>query len=293
MITLIAKALLRLLSWMPARMPYWLGEKGAGFWMKLSPGKRHVAQRNLSRCYPQADEEEIARLVRHSFQHYLCSVLESGHNWYWPVDRLVARCDGIVGEDLIRESLESGRGVVALAPHIGAWEYLGIYLQRVLPDIAILYKPPANPALEKALLAKRLRGGGTMIPATGPGIRQLYAHIRAGKGCGVLPDQEPSRGKGRFAPFFGIPCLTGVLVPRLVQRTGCVVLLVACERLPRGRYRVHFMPADEEIYSPDVDTALAAVNRGVERCIEIAPAQYLWSYRRFKTRPEGEESFYG
>jgi KDO2-lipid IV(A) lauroyltransferase len=41
-----------------------------------------------------------------------------------------------------------------------------------------------------------------------------------------------------------------------------------------------------------MDTSLAAVNRAVEDCIAIDPAQYLWSYRRFKTQPEGVPDFY-
>jgi KDO2-lipid IV(A) lauroyltransferase len=290
-IVLIAKSFLRMLSWMPAAMPYWLAEKGAGLWMRLSPGKRHTAERNLARCFPQMDDAERTRLVKDSFQHYLCSVLEAGRNWYWDLERLQSMCDEMRGAELAQESLATGRGVVVLAPHFGAWEYLGMYLQKI-PEIAILYKPPDNPALEQALLSKRRRGGANLIPANASGIRQLYAHIRAGRGAGVLPDQQPSKGKGHFAPFFGIPALTGVLVPRLVQRTGCIVLLVACERLPGGRYRVQLMRADDDIYSEDFETSLAAVNRGVERCIAIDPAQYLWSYKRFKTRPEGEEDFY-
>ena len=288
----VAKLVLWLLSLMPAGMPYWLAGKGAGLWMRFSPVKRHTAERNLERCYPDMDPEERQQLVLDSFQHYLCSVLETGHNWYWPVERLQSLCDGMVNEELVVEGLASGRGVVVLAPHFGAWEYLGMYLQR-LPEIAILYKPPSHPGLEKALLGRRRRGGATMIPATASGLRQLYGHIRAGKGAGVLPDQQPSAGKGRFAPFFGNPALTGVLVPRLVQSTGCVVLLGVCERLAGGRYLVHILPADEEIYSDDILTSLTAVNRGVERCIAINPPQYLWSYRRFKTQPEGIEDFYG
>lgn len=287
----LAKFVLWMLSLMPAGMPYWLGGKGAGIWMRFSPVKRHTTERNLERCYPGMDPEERRKLVLDSFQHYLCSVLETGHNWYWSLQRLQAQCDEFVGEELARQALESGRGVVVLAPHFGAWEYLGMYLQK-LPDIAILYKPPSDPRLEKALLARRRRGGANLIPANASGLRQLYAHLKAGNGAGVLPDQQPSAGQGRFAPFFGIPALTGVLVPRMVQRTGCLVLFSVCERLPGGRYRVHMLPADEEILSDDVLTSLTAMNRGIERCIGIDPPQYLWSYRRFKTQPEGAEPFY-
>ena len=287
----IAKFFLWLLSLLPAGAPYWLGMAGAGLWMRFSPVKRHTTERNLERCYPDMDAERRAVLARASFGHYLASVLETGHNWYWPVEKLASRCVGIVNREVLEDAFASDRGVVVLAPHFGAWEYLGMYLQRY-PDIAILYKPPADPGLEKALLHRRRRGGAQLIAATPSGIRQLYAHIRAGHGAGVLPDQQPSRGQGRFVPFFGHAALTGVLVPRLIQRTGCRALACVCERLPRGRYRVHVLPVDDAIHDPDLDTALTAVNRAVEDCIAIDPAQYLWSYRRFKKRPEGEPPFY-
>jgi len=292
MIVYLAKALLWLLNLLPAGGPYWLAVHSAGWWMRLSPTKRHTAERNLERCYPDMSPADRARLVRESFVHYVCTILETGHNWYWPLERLQSQCDEIIGEELIGQSRDSGRGVVVLAPHFGAWEYLGMFLQALPDDIAILYKPPSNPRLEQALLEKRRRGGATLIAANSKGLRELYAHLREGKGAGILPDQQPSKGKGRFAPFFGIPALTAVLVPRLVHRTGSLVLLTACERLPGGRYRVHIMQADPAIYSDDIDTSLAAVNEGVERCIAIDPPQYLWSYKRFKTRPEGEKPFY-
>lgn len=285
------KFLLWLLSLMPSGMPYRLSRLCAGLWMRLSPVKRHTTERNLERCFPEMPAEERAAITRESFVHYLCSVLETGHNWYWPVERLQARCDGIVNEEMFLEALTNERGLVVLAPHFGAWEYLGMYLQK-FPGIAILYKPPSNPALEKALLERRRRGGANMIAANAAGLRQLYAHLKGGGGAGVLPDQAPSRGQGRFAPFFGVPALTGVLVPRLVQRTGCQVLAGVCQRLPGGRYQVHMLPVEDEIYSEDIDVSLAAVNRAVEDCIAIEPAQYLWSYRRFKKQPEGSPPFY-
>jgi KDO2-lipid IV(A) lauroyltransferase len=287
----VAKFLLWLLSLMPAGMPYWLASRGAGLWMRLSPVKRHTTERNLERCYPDMPAAERELLVRESFVHYLCSVLETGHNWYWPVEKLQARCDGFVNEQMFSDALKSGRGLVVLAPHFGAWEYLGMYLQKY-PEIAILYKPPANPQLEQALLDRRKRGGADLIAATGSGIRKLYAHVKSGRGVGVLPDQQPSRGQGRFVPFFGNPALTGVLSARLIHRTGCLVLACVCERLEGGRYRVHVLPVGDAIYSDDIDESLAEVNRAVENCIAINPAQYLWSYRRFKKQPDGEPPFY-
>ena len=284
------KQLTSVVSWMES-----LGE----FRERNPDGEVMAEPTNYNRSYganPYAGYESSARPFLYDGEDPphgikpLSRVIRVG-NRAWPLERLQTRCVEVVGEEMIEKTLASGRGVVALAPHFGAWEYLGMYLQ-LIPGIAILYKPPSNPRLEKALLDKRRRGGANLIPATASGLRELYAHLRAGTGAGSLPDQHPSGGKGRFAPFFGVPALTAVLVPRLVQRTGCLVVLTACERLPGGRYRVHIMPADEDVYSDDIDISLAAVNRGVERCISIDPAQYLWRYKRFKTRPEGEAPFY-
>lgn len=288
----LVQGLLRLLSLLPPRGPWWLAQRLSRTWMRRSPGKRSVAWTNLRRCYPGLDEAELQRRVEANFEHYVATVLETGRNWYWPLDRLQGLCDEVVGAELVEGHLASGRGVVALAPHFGAWEYLGMFLQRY-PDIAILYKPPARRDFADALLERRRRGGANMLPGTAAGLRRLIAHVRAGKGAGVLPDQEPSVGQGRFAPFFGIPALTAVLAPKLIQRTGCHVMFTVCERLPGGRYRVHLFDADPEVSSPDIDVALAAINRGVEKCIAIDPPQYLWSYKRFRTRPPGEPPFYG
>jgi lauroyl/myristoyl acyltransferase len=63
LILIVARCVLRLFSWMPAGMPYWLAERGAGIWMRLSPGKRKVAARNLELCYPDMDAVERTRLV--------------------------------------------------------------------------------------------------------------------------------------------------------------------------------------------------------------------------------------
>ena len=38
--------------------------------------------------------------------------------------------------------------------------------------------------------------------------------------------------------------------------------------------------------------ATAALNRGVQACVELVPAQYQWSYKRFSLRPDGEPMLY-
>ncbi|MEO8777327.1 MAG: lipid A biosynthesis acyltransferase, partial [Rhodanobacter sp.] len=76
--------------------------------------------------------------------------------------------------------------------------------------------------------------------------------------------------------------LTMVLLPRLAARTGATVLFAFAERLPAGAgYRVHLLPAPEGIDDPDAAVACAALNRGVQDCVELAFTQYQWQYKRW------------
>tara|TARA_B110000037_G_C16744485_1_gene352632 strand:- start:309 stop:521 length:213 start_codon:yes stop_codon:yes gene_type:complete len=59
-----------------------------------------------------------------------------------------------------------------------------------------------------------------------------------------------------------------------------------------GDFVLVIEPADEGIYSSDVQVSLAAMNAGIERCIMAAPEQYQWEYKRFKRRPDGNKKFY-
>ncbi|MBT8073920.1 MAG: lysophospholipid acyltransferase family protein, partial [Xanthomonadales bacterium] len=124
------------------------------------------------------------------------------------------------------------------------------------------------------------------------GLKRMYKLLKDGFCVALLPDQEPSRGSGAFAPFYGIEALTGVLLPRMAQRTGAPVIFAVCERRKGGRYRVHLFKADEALYSDNKRDALTAVNHGIEQCINVDIDQYLWAYKRFRNRPEGEKSFY-
>jgi KDO2-lipid IV(A) lauroyltransferase len=110
--------------------------------------------------------------------------------------------------------------------------------------------------------------------------------LSAGGVIGILPDQQPKAGEGQFAPFFGTPALTMVLLSRLAQRTGATVLFAFAERLPRGAgFRIHILPAPHGIADDDLPSAVAALNRGVEDCVCMAPAQYQWAYKRYSIRP--------
>jgi KDO2-lipid IV(A) lauroyltransferase len=196
------------------------------------------------------------------------------------------------GWEQVEAAQAAGRGVIFLSPHLGAWELGSLYMARHYP-VTALYRPLRVPGLDALVRAARERTGATLMPTDASGVRSLYRALERGETVGILPDQEPGSGGGIFAPFFGHPANTMVLVSRLASRSGAVVLFCVPERLPRGRgFRLNFTPAPAAVSAADLNRSVAAMNAGVEAWVRRLPAQYLWSYKRFKSRPEGEPRWY-
>lgn len=254
---------------------------------------RRKANATLSLVITQLRGETRQSLLKSALREVGKSVFEVCRIWSIEPSRALALIGEVRGQALFDQALGAGRGLIIAAPHLGCWELLNFWLCSRTP-IAIAYRPPRHAEIEPLLLRMRGALAAEQVRADGPaGVRKLYKRLSGGGVVGILPDQQPKLGEGEFAPFFGLPALTMVLLSRLAQRTGATVLFAFTERLPDGAgYRLHILPAPDGIADPDLATAVAALNAGVEACVRIAPAQYQWQYKRYSKRPTGERKLY-
>ena len=251
-----------------------------------------VTRVNVALCFPELTERERHRFGRESLEEAACMIGELGPLWMRPVDEVLARVVDVRGEEFLREAIARGQGVVVAGPHLGAWELLGLWMA-VRHSLTSLYRKPRVRQLDGLVWKARSRSGARLLPADVSGIRAACQALRRGECVGVLPDQDPGAGWGEFAPFFGIPANTSTLVPRLASRFGSAVVLAFAERLPDGKgYRIHVRPGSGEIACGDFVAGARALNRDVEDLVRLAPLQYLWSYKRFRTRPAGSPNLY-
>jgi len=199
---------------------------------------------------------------------------------------------GSSGHGHLTSAIADTRGTIICTPHLGDWELIGLYCSTLGP-ITSLYRPQRRSESNKLILQGRQRLGATLVPTDLNGVRALYRALAKGEMIGVLPDQNPGKGKGVFVPLFGISTNTMVLLPRLAHKYKPVVLYSYAERLPWGRgYHLHFVPASEDLASADLHTAATSLNQGLEQEIRKIPEQYMWLYKRFKKRPDGEPPLY-
>ena len=122
-------------------------------------------------------------------------------------------------------------------------------------------------------------------------MRLLLKALKRGEPIGLLPDQVPQQGEGVWADFFGKHAYTMTLPAKLQQLSGARIILAYSERMPFGRgYRILFSSFDGELTGTPVQQA-EAINHAMERLIADCPAQYVWSYNRYKT-PTGVAAFH-
>lgn len=289
---LFAKLAIHLLALVPFRISYALGTV-LGYLAYLIPNSLHKPTRiNIELCFPELNEQQRARLIKQSFIELGRVAVETGALLLWSKHRTLNLVKKVSGEELIQQAFNKGKGIIIAAPHLGAWEMIGLYCSSK-NSMTSLYRPLRMERLNPFVRKARQRMGATLVPTDASGVRALYKAVAKNQMIGILPDQDPGDEGGVFAPFFGVPANTMTLLPRLMQKTGAAVIFSYAERLPRGQgFHVHFLPAPADARTDELQQAAASLNLGVENCVRQSPAQYQWSYKRFKTRPPGETRFY-
>lgn len=284
--------LLRLLARWPLRWLQAMGQLLGGLADVIPNEHRRITRLNLAQAFPHLSPSARAQLARESLQELSKTLLETGLLWTAPKEQLRPLIRHVSGESRVDEALAQGKGLMILLPHTGAWEILPIYLLEKA-EMTALYRPPKDRALEPFIIASRQRHGMRIVPTNLQGVKALRKAFKQGQASVILPDQDPGKNGGVFAPFFGREAMTMTLAAKLCRADRTPALLACAIRLPKGGgYHLHFLPVDPAFYSSDERESAQALNRGIEQVIALAPAQYNWAYKRYKSKQAGQADLY-
>lgn len=269
--------------WLLARLPLSILHRlGAGLgWLIYHSSPRYARRlrdnlQTAVQCHPQL---QMTPLLPQAVAEAGKSLLELAWIWLRPMPQLQQKIKQFNGLHWVEQAQQQGRGIIFLTPHLGCFEIAALVMAQRQP-ITVLYRKPRLRWLEPVMLHGRNRGNTTLAPADLHGVRTLFKKLKQRQIIGLLPDQVPGNGEGVWAPFFGRPAYTMTLVSKLAQKTQAQILLSYSERLPGGKgYNIHIRPLQ---LNPDDDPE-GQLNQALEQLILQCPAQYLWSYNRYKT----------
>lgn len=285
MTTSLIKLGLSLLRIMPLSWARWIGRCIGTLVWALGLREKHIALVNIRLAFPHLGQAQQRALAKRSVQaagEWFCELGRVWQGSQTQLERLVVR---VTGADVLAETQAKGQGVVFLAPHMGNWEFAGLYVNTLTP-LSCLYEPPQQKSLEDFIVHARGRFGMTPYPTTPKGVVGLTRALKSGQAVGVLPDQVPrDQTAGCNAPFMGQLCFTPTLAVKLAQRTRSKLFYLIAYRVDDG-FDVLIKPADEAIYSEDLTTAMTVMNQGIADLLAPYPEQYQWTYKRFRVRPQ-------
>ena len=250
------------------------------FWIAI-PKRRRVTLTNLRLCFPNKTDAERKKIAKSFYRKLMRAALDHGVLWSGTREEVAA---------MVR--FEGVENITVISPHFVGLDAAGIGLNLHVRGCS-LYQKQANPIWDEAALKGRLRFADPELIAK-HGRGDLKAVIRAmNKGLPFyyLPDMDHGRKNSIFIPFFGVPAATVPMACRLAKLTRAKVCMCIAEMTDEG-YTVHISPVWENYPTDDVEADTRHITAELEKWILKLPDQYLWSHRRFKTRPEGEPSVY-
>ncbi len=278
----------RILSCLPLA---WLHALGAllGWlaWLLSATYRRHMRE-NMRLALGEAEARRVRAMAIGEAGK---GALELVKIWLRPLGETAARVVEVSGWELVEAAARKGKGILYLTPHLGCFEITAQYLSTRAP-ITVLYRQPRQAWLQALIEAGRARPQLHLAAADLSGVRSLLKALRRGEAVGMLPDQAPKAGEGRWLDFFGKPAYTMTLAARLTE-SGAAVIMVWAERLPAGAgYHFRLQEPTQPIRG-SIEERAQQINHEIEQLVRQCSAQYLWGYNRYKGRGRVEEGGQG
>ncbi len=280
------------LLWLFSRLPFAWGMaicRSLKPLLKLALKKRaSIAEQNIRACFPSMDDAAVDAMLDQHFAGLASMVGEIIYSW-WGSKALFDRIGTINGLEHIEAAKAAGHGVVLITIHTTCME-IGGHILAMQSPLHALYRSHGNPVMDRVSRKARLKSNSQMIAK-----RELRKVVKLLNSKGTIwytTDLDVKNQQSLFVPFFGIPASTLDVPVRLAKKTGAVLIPMVSIREPGNRYRIEVLPPLENTPSDDMQADLGRINAVNEKMVLMAPDQYWWIHRRFKTRPPGEPPFY-
>ncbi|MES2204420.1 MAG: hypothetical protein V4496_04280 [Pseudomonadota bacterium] len=249
---------------------------------------REVTLINLKLCFPEKTDAQRLQMMRRCYESLGMAMLETSFSC-WASDKRLQGLVSIHHADFQKQCED--QGVLLIVPHYHVLEITGRLCAMQVNNLSAVYRPHRKPVIELMNKKHLSHNFKTLIPRTnGKGMIRLLRD----KGClFFLPDIDAGKKQSIFANFFGIQTASVASVPKLVALGKAKVVMVHAHRKSDlSGYEITFSEPLENYPSDNELRDVERVNDEMEKLIRSYPEQYLWQYRRFRTRPPGAADFY-
>ena len=282
---ILLKILLRSLSILPFKVQMFLGKLLGKLLYKVLKKRRRVVAWNIKKCFPNLSQNEIETLAKNNFTRLGQALFEICNSYFWSDKKFLRKIKNIEEFKKKITAIQDSKNLL-LVPHTGNVDFV------VRAPSLFLKVNGMQRAAENKLWNKIMTDGRgkfvekIFLPNEG---KKLLDTLNDGESVLYAPDQDYGFKNSIFVDFFGHKALTVVFPSILVKRTNCKVFLLTLVK------EDDFYHADiKELFleGTNVENDLRKINFAIENFARNNMTEYYWIHRRFKNRPEKEDSFY-
>ncbi|CAD83477.1 lipid A biosynthesis lauroyl acyltransferase [Candidatus Blochmanniella floridana] len=284
-------AILYIIVLLPYPVIYYLGINIGRAMKYIMLYRVQIIRKNLDLCFPHLTDSEKKTLLNKNCESMGMGIFETGMAWFWPEYR-IKRWFTINGFKHIIQAKKQKTGILLLGMHFLTLE-LGARILGILnPGIGV-YRPNNNPLLDWIQTKGRLKSNKKMINRTN--IKSVVSALKNGEIIWYAPDHDYGYKNSVFVPLFNVPNAASTIGTYILTKIAKpAVIPFIPRRLPKalGYELLIFPNKNNKISLKTRIITIQHINKLIEQIILLAPEQYMWLHRRFKTRPPGESSFY-
>lgn len=281
------------LLWVINQLPFdWQVKIGSalGKFAFIFPSKlKHTTLTNIQLCFPTYTIKQRMALAKKSFAELGIGLMETGMAWWLPDHKLEAVYQ-IHGLEHVDAAFAKGKGIILLGPHFTCLEMIGRLLGMHY-TFAVMYRPHKKKFI--AFIHERFRQRKSIQHIQRHRMREVLRALNNNIAIWYAYDVDGGAKRSVFAPFFGVETASLTAVSRLVELTGAAVIPISFyRRAHEFGYDIYLSAPIEKFPTQNLVEDATRLNATLEQAIRQKPEQYVWQYKRFKTRPLGEKRLY-
>jgi Kdo2-lipid IVA lauroyltransferase/acyltransferase len=276
--------MLKLLSRLPMRALYAFSSFLYFLAYYVVRHRHHVIREQLTRVFPAMTEAEHAAIHKRFLKNFCDVMVEVLKSLSLSPEQMRARVR-IINLPLARHYLDAGQSVMFVTSHLCNWEWLlqGVALQLGYP-LDAAYKPLHDAWAERLMLEIRSRFGARLVPAKGL-LADFLRRRGVVRAVAMNADQAPvSTDQRHWTRFLGQDTAFYIGAEQIARATRLPIMYLVMRRVRRGDYEVELQLLWDGRETLPANAITERYARACELDVLKAPADWLWSYRRWRLK---------
>lgn len=249
--------------------------------------RKAVVLQNLKNSFPEKSKADIKSLMHQYYQNLSDLIFETLASYNWPAEKLKERFQ-FVGVEVLQEFILQNQRVLAVAAHTGNFEIGAVLVHQQLSVTGYsMYRPLANPKLDKTIYDYRSRFGLTIVASKD--LRKMIDQMSFPSCLFLIADQNPSKiEKAYWVNFLHQDTAFAHGPAEIAKAYQMPMVYLNTHRVKRGYYQSEVVLLFKTVEDKSHQQITEAIASKLEQTIQEHPDDWLWSHKRWKWKRDGQ-----